>query len=798
MRLPAEVADVYALDANPAGLGFLEGTELRLRYSRQGLDSTVPSAGPRDGLGLYLGTQVFGRLAFGAAVDVDVDALDRTGHRLAFGTAFRFDSGALGLSVDRLKAPGGTETQSRVNAGITHHLNAHISLALSVFDLAQTVDRRRWDLGLALRPWQRLVLSGRWRIIQDQALFDSDRLDLAGLIGVEPLDGLRLGVGIQHNPRLDLAVTAQVELNFGEFSVGTAALALNERFGMVADVSVHSQAAPGLGMSTGVAIVDIGGSLRPKDSFDFLSQSSQVSPYGDLPLLLEALATSDRVHGVFARIGPISAGWAKIEEVRDGLRRLRASGRRVDCQLSAFEDNAYLVATGCDSIILAPPSVLRIDGVAATSLFFGDLLSRAGITPQVIRRGRYKSAPEQLTRSGMSPAQREAMGLYLDEVYETLAAGIAEGRGMKLKHVHTLLDLGTHTASQALSRGLVDHLLYPDEVEAHLHKLYGHRVGFLKAHEAVRPGPRTWAAHPRIALVYVDAAIVGGDSADMPLGLGRSSGARTLIQALDALRLDPTVKAVVLRVDSPGGDSLASDLVARAVKRLDAVKPVIASFGDVAASGGYYVAAPARLIYAQPTTLTGSIGVFSMAFSLGGLLQRLGIGVEQLRRGAFSGAGTPYVEWSPKEEAQIDEVVDHFYERFLQVVSEGRDMPRDKVHAVAQGRIWSGKAAKAEGLVDELGGFVAAIHRAKKEAGLGPQDPVDLRVYPGNREALPRRLRTFSQALGLGVSEFASVPKWLEGLLPPGLSTMLIPWLVPGPRSRAMAMLPFVLEFGAR
>lgn len=798
MRLPAEVVDAYALDVNPAGLGFLEGTELRLRYARQGLRSPAPTRGPRDGLGLYLATQVFGRLSFGTAVDVDVDAEDRTGTRLAFGTAYRFDSGALGISVDRLRAPGAQEAKTRVNAGLTHHINSGISVALSVFDLAQSVRRRQWDLGLALRPWQRLVISGRWRIVQDQTVFAQDTLDLAGLVSLEALDGVRLGVGVQHNPILDLAVTAQLELNFGQFSVGTAALAVNEDFSMVADVSVHSRPEPGLGTSTGIAIVDIGGALRPKDSLNIVSQSSDVAPYGDLPLLLEALASSDRVYGVFARIGPISAGWAKIEEVREGLRRIRASGRRVDCQLSAFEDNAYLVATGCDSIILPPPSVLRIDGVAATSLFFGDLLTRAGISPQVIRRGRYKSAPEQLTRSGMSPAQREAMGAYLDQIYETLAQGIVQGRGLKPKRVRTLLDLGTHTASQALARGLVDHLLYPDEIEAHLHKEYGHRVGFLKAEDAVQPTLRLWAARPKVALLYVDAAIVGGDSEDLPLGIGRSSGARTLIRALDALRIDPDVKAVVLRVDSPGGDSLASDLVARAVKRLDEVKPVIASFGDVAASGGYYVAAPARLIYAQPTTLTGSIGVFSMAFSIEGLLGRLGVGVQQLQRGANSGAGTPFVGWTASEKAKTDEVVDHFYERFLNVVAQGRDMPRDAVHAVAQGRIWSGKAAKAQGLVDELGGFVAAIHRAKKEAGLHPDEAVDLWVYPDNRSGLPRELRSFSQALGLGSPAASTMAGWLEGLLPSGLRTMLMPWLVPGARPEAMAMLPFVLEFDAR
>ncbi|CAN0553306.1 unnamed protein product, partial [Laminaria digitata] len=325
-----------------------------------------------------------------------------------------------------------------------------------------------------------------------------------------------------------------------------------------------------------------------------------------------------------------------------------------------------------------------------------------------------------------SPAQREATSAYLDDVYATLIDGISEGRGLEPDTVKSLLDMGTHTASQALQRGLVDHLLYPDEVEVHLQKLYGRRLSFQPAADAVRPVRARWGPHPRVAVLYVDAAITGGDSEDLPFGLGQTVGARTLILALDALRTDPAVKAVVMRIDSPGGDSLASDLIARAVQRLAKVKPVIASLGDVAASGGYYVAAPARLIYAEPTTLTGSIGVFSMGVSAETLLDRLGVGVDKIKRGQMSGGGSTYTDWSQAERDRMEEIVEHYYQRFLQVVAEGRKMSTEQVHAVAQGRIWSGADAQERGLVDELGGLLPAIHRAKHEAGFEPDATVQL------------------------------------------------------------------------
>jgi protease-4 len=788
LRLTADVADAYALDVNPAGLGYLSGGELRLLYAQDGLADPAPG-GPTqvNGFATYVAGQVAGPLALGFRADVDVDDLDRTGYQLGFAAALRARALAFGLAVDHLRRPG-ADARTRVNVGLTYRFTPWLAAAAAIQDLGQNLERRRWDLGLALRPFERVVLSGRLRLTQS-APFDVAHLGVAALLSVEPLDGLTVGLGAERSFDLGWAFTGQLALNFGQVALGGAGRGGDGGYRGVAEVVLRTRPQPALIDPSAVAVVDIAGELVPEGQLDLLRQRVVVPPYGDLPLLLETLATAEPVDGVFARIGPITAGWARAQEVRAGLLRIRAAGRRVDCLLSAQGDIAYFVATACDAVVVPPPSVLRTDGVAATVLFFGDLVKRLGLQPQVVRRGAYKSAPEQLSESGMSPAQREALGAYLDDVYAALVDSIAEGRGLTRPQVEAVLAQGTHTASQAVARGLIDHVLYPDELEEHLRTQYGRSLRFVEAGQALAPRRAPWGPRPRVAVVYVDASITGGDSTDLPFGLGQTVGARTVVQALEGLRQDPGVRAVVLRVDSPGGDSLASDLIARAVGRLAEVKPVVASLGDVAASGGYYVAAPAQLIYAEPTTLTGSIGVFSLGVSAEGLLTRLGVGVEQVTRGPLAGAQTPYLDWTEVERAHVEDGVEFYYQQFLRVVSKGRDMPVERVHAVAQGRIWSGAQARTHGLVDELGGFIEAIRRAKQEAGLDPDEEVELVVEPDSRRDLPEAVRTVADALaGLGATPTPAPA------LPPAVGALLGPlWSTTQPRV-PMAILPFALD----
>ncbi len=375
------------------------------------------------------------------------------------------------------------------------------------------------------------------------------------------------------------------------------------------------------------------------------------------------------------------------------------------------------------------PLGLRIEG-----WFLRDLLDRLGLRAEVLRVGEFKTAGEMLARRGMSEAQRAQLEALLDDLYAVLVDGIAEGRGLGAERVRELIDGGPYRARAAAEAGLIDACLFPDEVEEALAALAG-RPGAgpalswadFPAYHALRAsdvGPRApWSEPPRIAYVVVSGFVRSGGGA-----AGVASDAyRALLRRLE---LDPAVRAVVLRVESPGGDSLASDLIWRSVRRLAAAKPVVASLGEVAASGGYYVACAADAILAESATLTGSIGVVGGRLDPKGLYRRLGVAREGVERGARAGllsAARPLV---PAERAALRADLRAVYELFLERVAEGRRTTREAVHAVARGRVWSGRRALAEGLVDALGGPLEALAEARRRSGIAEGERVRLEILP--------------------------------------------------------------------
>lgn len=792
VRLPADVDDVFSLRANPAGLGFLEGSELHLVYGHELTTAANVAADATNGLGLFGGVRLLDGLTLAGAFELDVPGV-RPGHaaeRGTLGVGFGGRATALGFSFEHV-APGAGPTHDLLVAGLSTRPFSWLSVGLQVRDLGQTAGPRLYDLGLAVRPFTpRLLLSGRWRITQGDAMF-GDRVDLAGRVMIEPLDGVFLGGGanfLKQGSSHDLGLFGQLALAVDGVGVETALEDTTRSTALSASLDYRSSPRPSVLAPRRVAVVELAGALTPEPRFNLLSRGFEVSAYGAAPLLLEALARSERDEGVFLKITPLSIGWAKAEELRGLIGAIRARGRRVDCELTGVTDLEYYLATACDSIVILPAMTLEVDGLASNLLFLGEALDKLGVKVEYVARGRYKSAPEQFTRTQMSDAEREALGAYVDRVYRTLTTAVAAGRHLEPAAVERALARGSVTSTEAVALKLVDQVLYPDELEGYLAKAYGRPVSYASGDAllgAVRPA---WAPPPRVAVVHVDAAISGGESRDLPLGLGQSAGAQTIIGALESARTDPAVVAVVLRVDSPGGDSLASDLIARAVERVGRVKPVIASFGDVAASGGYYVAAPAKVIFAEATTLTGSIGVFSLKASIRGLAAKLGIFDDVIVRGPLANSGSVFAELSPEARAVMEKQVDDAYRRFLEVVARGRHRSVEEVRAVAEGRIWSGEDARAHGLVDEIGGFDAALARAKREAGLAPQVQVELVTLPANREALPDALRKRGEA---------STGAGLAGLLPEDLRSAAAQLLQAGAAAaagRPLALLPFVVD----
>ncbi len=482
--------------------------------------------------------------------------------------------------------------------------------------------------------------------------------------------------------------------------------------------------------------------------------------------LVEAVdraARDGRVKGLLLHVGSVEAGWARVQELRDALLRFKASGKPSWAYLESPGNPEYLLATGCSRIAIAPTAMLDVSGLAAEVTFFRGTLDKLGVEAQFEGIGKYKNAPNQLTERGFTEPHREQMNSLVDGLYGQYVSAIAASRKLAPETVRSLVDRAPFLAADAKQAGLVDELLYRDEVEGRVPG--GNRMPPAPYVRAGRAG--AFDRRPRLALVYAVGDLVSGESQDGPLG--STAGASTIIQGLRAAREDASVRAVVLRIDSPGGSGAASDAIWREVQLTRRVKPVVASMGDYAASGGFYVAMGADLIVAEPGTITGSIGVFSGKFSLRGLYEKLGVSQETVQRGRNATLFSSYEPWNEAQRAKVRALNQAFYDTFVSKAAQGRHKTAAEIEALAQGRVWTGQEAAASGLVDALGGLDEAVRLARQRARIGAGQGVQLVVLPetkGFLEALiehqepsvflralgapPSRLLRFAQALESG------------------------------------------------
>jgi protease-4 len=462
-----------------------------------------------------------------------------------------------------------------------------------------------------------------------------------------------------------------------------------------------------------------------------------------LPDLLEGLkraSTDDRVRALVVKVGGSRIGLAKIQELRAAIQDFRRSGKLTVAWAETFGDFVrgnlpYFLATGFDRIYLQPSGTLGLTGVAVEQVFLHGALEKVGIDFQTAKRHEYKSAPDQLTETGFTAPAREAAARLTESVTEQLAAAIAESRNKTPEQARALLGQGPFLAQQALADGLIDGLGYRDEVYDRVRKeagldatlLYLHR--YQRSH-ALTDLPRRLQRTPRerfVAMIYAHGAIRHGRSGRGP-GSG-GMGSDTVSAALRAAAADERARAVVLRVNSPGGSYTASDVIWREVVRVRAAgKPVVVSMGDVAASGGYFISAPADVIVAQPGTITGSIGVFLGKPVLREAFDRAGVSTDTVAEGANATMFSSSRPFSTAEWDRINSWLDTVYADFTEKVASGRRMTAERVHELARGRVWTGADAVANGLADEAGGMAEAIAIARKRAGLREDAPV--RVYP--------------------------------------------------------------------
>ncbi|PKP38350.1 MAG: signal peptide peptidase SppA [Bacteroidetes bacterium HGW-Bacteroidetes-14] len=456
---------------------------------------------------------------------------------------------------------------------------------------------------------------------------------------------------------------------------------------------------------------------------------------------IDKAATDNAIKFIYMNVTNLNAGISHIEEVRSALVRFRESGKPIIAYADNFSQPAYYLATAADKIYMNPGGMAPLTGLSMSSLFFKDLLDKAGLEVQLIRHGKFKAAAEQFISNKMSPENREQIQSYIDAVWKTWVDDISAARGITPERINQMADnLELHSASKALEANIVDGLMYKDKLVDTLAKLFGvENEKDLKMISSTDYSKATYKVNlkekNKIAIIYADGEIVMGKSDE-------NIASDSFIEHISKVRKDSTIKAVVFRVNSPGGSAQSSDIIDRELALLREKKPVIISMGDYAASGGYWIAAKADKIITNNTTLTGSIGVFSMALNIQkGLKQHLHINAETVTTNRYSDLMSGYRALQDKEVAFIQAAIEEIYTDFINLVAEGREMTAEKVDEIAQGRIWSGLDAIKIGLADERGGLKEALNAA---AGISGVESYRIVEYPVKKTQLDKLMEMIS------------------------------------------------------
>jgi len=500
--------------------------------------------------------------------------------------------------------------------------------------------------------------------------------------------------------------------------------------------------------------------------------------------LFRKAAEDSRVKGVYLRPSGLSAGWAKVEEIRRGVERVRKAGKPVYVWLRAPRLKEYYVASAADRVYLSPEDLLDAKGLRIEATYFKGTLDKLGVSMEVEHAGKYKDAGDIFTRTSMSPETREAMNSILDDSYARITAGLAQGRKKTPEQLRALLDKGPFLAPVAKNEGLVDELNYePAARRALTGKTGVGESGVVKdrAYLAAGWAPKTQGKRRRVALLVAQGDIVRAGTAS-PFGEDTLLDPGEMAALAKQISQDRLIDAVIVRIDSPGGDAVASDEILSAMKELSKNKPVVISMSDLAASGGYYMAMTGDTIVAEAGTFTGSIGVIYGKPNFKGLYGKLGISTDTLTRGKFAGIDSAVEPLSAGGRAKLREGVDFIYSGFLRKVAEGRKKPVSEIEPNAQGRVWLGSQAHDRGLVDELGGLARAIELVSAKAKFAKQDSVTMSVYP-------RKKTFFEQIFGLQDARTAAADPataWLRSKAPAGTAA----WLSGG----IMRVMPYSID----
>jgi len=753
--------DASSIAYNPANLAFLPGVELRWTMAKPDAN-----AGLASGHAFDLGLPLLG-LSTGFRVDLLDDASPLGGadasqqwfrwglatgsDKLAFGTTFGW-SYADRPDLDDLFS---------VTSGLTLRPSTWLSAAVVARDWTDASDRS-YDLGLALRPYRgrRSIELGLEASIRERTRDVTPRATLG--LDVTRVGRLRGEVAMRNvDTTRDVTAMVGLDLNLGHLQAGGGAIFGSGDPGYYATAALRSYREPGLPSLKRVARIRIDKTPGVRKHVALLSR-------------LWHLAEDRDVEGVILelRAEPASS-LAHAEEVGDAIRMLRASGKKVLCHLEDAGGRSLHVCSQADRIAMNPAGGLRFAGLSSQYMYYGGVLDKLGVRADFVRIAEHKLAAEQFTRKDSTEIGRQDHRELLAAIEGQYMHDVGGGRRIPLSALRAAIAKGPFLAAEARASGLVDVLAYDDEIDEVVEEMMGGRARIVDDH-SLSMAPTWWGSPSKIAIVYLSGDMVDGESQNIPLVGVRLAGSYTIAKALKRAREDSTVKAVVFRVETGGGSSLAADVILREAIITAKAKPLIVSMGTAAASGGYYASVSGGTIFANRSTITGSIGIFYGKVDLVGLLGKLGVGLEQFRTAPRADAESLYRPFTDDERAELGTKVKQFYDLFVARVAEGRKMKPEDVDAVARGRVWTGAQALDRKLVDRLGGLREALEEARSRGHLMHDAPIV--EYPEDDDGMIMALAKLAGIASI-IPQAGAAPL----LIPPALIDLargLVPFMV--------------------
>lgn len=554
-----------------------------------------------------------------------------------------------------------------------------------------------------------------------------------------------------------------------------------------------------------VLVLNVSGSLPDFSAEDPTARIfgiEQSPSFSSLLSQLRKAKVDSRIGAILLDIDFPGIGWGKADELREAIADFKTSGKPVFAYMEIGSNKEYYIAAAADKIYLPPTGDLYINGFAAQSQFYKGSLDKLGVKWEDVHVGKYKSYNEQFTRTDHSPESREVVNAILDDYFNRVVNTVAQSRQKSPEDVKAIIDNAPYNAVEAQKQNLIDGAKYKDEVYAELKNRLGYkeadelRVTTNSAYKEITPESLGLNNGERVAVIFASGIITPGRSSDGTFGGSQTIGSDTIVKAVKDAADDASIKAIVLRVDSGGGSALASDLMWHTIEYAKTKKPIVTSMGDVAASGGYYIACNSNKIVAEPSTVTGSIGVVLGRPVLGGLYNWLGVSNEYIKRGKNAEIFREDREWTPEEREVFQKNANFFYwDNFVPKVAQGRGKSVEQIHEVAQGRVWTGFQAKERGLVDEFGGLNRAVEIAKELAKLPADKDVKRVVFPSTKPFLESLLGGDEEEATVNTKERAQQETLIKAL-PKDLQkvfryTALFENLK---RGETMALLPYDLE----